>query len=67
MKESELRIRFESDLREAFLSNCKREGLTAAQVRRTFMRSYVEQKFGGVQPDLWRNRDVTSQLDTERI
>ena len=31
------------------------------------MRSYVEQKFGGVQPDLWRNRDVTSQLDTERI
>ena len=31
------------------------------------MRSYGEQIVGGVQPVFWQNRDVTSELDTERI
>lgn len=44
----------ENDLRKAFLITCKREDLTVAQVLRDFMRSYFEQKAGGIQPDLFR-------------
>ena len=62
MKESGLRIRVESELREAFLSACKREDLTAAQVLRAFMRSYVEQKAGGVQPDLFQERQPNTEV-----
>lgn len=62
MKESGLRIRVENELREAFLSTCKREDLTAAQVLRAFMRSYVEQKAGGVQPDLFQERQPISEI-----
>jgi hypothetical protein len=61
MKESGLRIRVENELREAFLIACKREDLTAAQVLRGFMRSYVEQKAGGVQPDLFREPPFTNE------
>lgn len=53
MKESGLRIRVENDLREAFLTTCKDEDKTAAQVLRAFMRSYVDQR-GGLQSDLFR-------------
>lgn len=54
MKDSGLRIRLENDLREAFLSTCKREDLSAAQVIRAFMRTYVEERAGGMQPDLFQ-------------
>ena len=56
MKESGLRIRVENDLREAFLSTCKNEDLTAAQVIRAFMRTYVEQRGGGLQTELFQER-----------
>lgn len=62
MKESGLRIRVENDLREAFLSTCKGEDLTAAQVLRAFMRSYVEQRGGGMQADLFRGRFATNEI-----
>jgi hypothetical protein len=62
MKESGLRIRVENDLREAFLSTCKREDLTAAQVLRAFMRSYVEQKVGGIQPDLFKSGSSMAEV-----
>ena len=63
VKESGLRIRVENDLREAFLTTCKREDLTAAQVLRAFMRSYVEQKAGGVQPDLFQDKPKISEIE----
>ena len=62
MKESGLRIRVENDLREAFLTTCKRADLTAAQVLRAFMRSYVEQRGGGLQPDLFQERFATTEI-----
>ena len=61
MKESGLRIRVENDLREAFLNTCKRADLTAAQVLRAFMRSYVEERGGGLQPDLFQERLATTE------
>lgn len=47
MKESALRIRVENQLRESFLRACKKEDLTAAQVLRAYMRSYIEQQERG--------------------
>ena len=61
MKESGLRIRVENDLREAFLTTCKSEDLTAAQVLRAFMRSYVEHRGGGLQPDLFQQRFTNNE------
>jgi antitoxin component of RelBE/YafQ-DinJ toxin-antitoxin module len=55
MKESGLRIRVENDLREMFLAVCKKEDQTAAQVLRAFMRSYIEQRTGATQPDLFQD------------
>ena len=54
MKESGLRIRVDNDLRQAFLSVCKSEDLTAAQVLRAFMRSYIEQRGDGLQIELFQ-------------
>lgn len=53
VKESGLRIRVESQLREDFLRACKKDDLTAAQVIRAFMRSYVDRQRHGEQPDLF--------------
>lgn len=60
MKESGLRIRVESQLREDFLRACKKDDLTAAQVLRTFMRTYIEQQFRGQQPDLFESPIVSA-------
>jgi hypothetical protein len=54
IKESGLRIRVESQLRESFLLVCKKNDLTAAQVLRAFMRSYIEQQSLGKQSDLFQ-------------
>lgn len=62
LKESGLRIRVENGLRQAFLTACQREDQTAAQVLRAFMRSYVEQKAGGMQPDLFRMGSALSEI-----
>lgn len=53
MKESGLRIRVENQLREEFLRACKKDDLTAAQVLRAFMRSYVDRQRHGEQSDLF--------------
>lgn len=53
MKEAGLRIRLESRLRDDFVAACRSDDLTAAQVIRAFMRSYVEKKNTGTQPDLF--------------
>lgn len=58
-KESGLRIRVENQLRESFLLVCKKNDLTAAQVIRAFMRSYIEQHSLGKQSDLFQ-RDFES-------
>ncbi|WP_336579876.1 plasmid-related protein [Alcaligenes sp. CHO6] len=53
VKESGLRIRVETQLREEFLHACRKEDLTAAQVLRAFMRSYVEKQRQREQVDLF--------------
>lgn len=58
MKESGLRIRVETQLREDFLRACRKEDLTAAQVLRAFMRSYVERQRFGEQVDLFEDRQI---------
>lgn len=41
MKDSGIRIRVERDLRDKFLSLCRRKDRPAAQVLREFMREYI--------------------------
>lgn len=41
MKDSGLRIRVEKELREKFLSLCREQDKSAAQVIREFMRRYI--------------------------
>lgn len=41
MKDAGLRIRVQRELRERFLSVCKAQDKSAAQVLREFMRTYV--------------------------
>jgi len=53
-KESGLRIRVERQLRDSFLLACRRNDLTAAQVLRAFMRSYIEQESLGKQSDFFK-------------
>jgi hypothetical protein len=60
MKESGLRIRVENQLREDFLRACKKDDLTAAQVLRAFMRSYIEQQVRGKQADIFQGLIDTS-------
>ncbi|WP_374496603.1 plasmid-related protein [Vogesella indigofera] len=55
MKDSGLRIRVEAQLREDFLRACQKDDLTAAQVLRAFMRSYVDRQRHGEQPDLFQD------------
>lgn len=54
LNESGLRIRVESQLKESFLLVCKKNDLTAAQVLRAYMRSYIEQQSLGKQSDLFQ-------------
>jgi antitoxin component of RelBE/YafQ-DinJ toxin-antitoxin module len=39
-----LRLRVERRLREEFVDACRADGIPAAQVLRTFMRQYVQEK-----------------------
>lgn len=62
MKEAGLRIRLENDLREAFLRACKKDDLTAAQVLRAFMRSYIEHQVRGKQSELFGGAFASSDM-----
>ena len=42
MKDVGMRIRVEPDLRDAFVRACREEEIPAAQVIRSFMRSYLD-------------------------
>ena len=52
MKDAGLRIRVEPELRSAFTAACRREGNTAAQVLREFMRRYVTESVQRQQVEL---------------
>ena len=41
-KDVGLRIRVEKELREAFLNACRKDGISAAQVLRNYMRKYAD-------------------------
>lgn len=58
VKESGLRIRVESQLREDFLRVCKKDDLTAAQVLRAFMRTYIDRHMRGQQVDLFSETEM---------
>ena len=58
MKESGLRIRVESQLREDFVRTCKKDDLTAAQVLRAFMRSYIDRQQRGKQAELFSEEEL---------
>ena len=59
LKDSGLRIRVESQLREDFLRVCMRDDLTAAQVLRAFMRNYVDRRMRGQQVDLFSESEMS--------
>lgn len=52
----------EGELKEAFLRVCKKDDLTAAQVLRAFMRSYIEHQVRGKQPDLFEGLLASSNI-----
>jgi hypothetical protein len=58
VKESGLRIRVESQLREEFVQVCKKDDLTAAQVLRAFMRSYIDRRLRGEQTELFPETEI---------
>jgi hypothetical protein len=62
LKESGLRIRVESQLKESFLLACKKNDLSAAQVLRAFMRSYIEQQSLGKQSDFFQGSIESSEI-----
>jgi hypothetical protein len=52
MKDAQLRLRVEKDLREDFGRTCRLQGKKAAEVLRSFMREYVMRESGGLQGSL---------------
>lgn len=58
VKESGLRIRVDSQLREDFLRTCKKDDLTAAQVLRAFMRMYIDRQQRGQQTQLFSDEEL---------
>lgn len=53
MKDAQLRLRVEKDLRDDFGRTCRLQGKKAAEVIRSFMREYVARESGGRQGSLW--------------
>jgi len=52
-KDVGLRIRVEKELREAFQGACVAEDRGASEVLRAFMQAFVDQRHGGLQPDMF--------------
>lgn len=52
MKDAQLRLRIEKDLRDEFGRACRLQGKKAAEVLRSFMRDYVMREGGGLQGSL---------------
>jgi hypothetical protein len=52
-KDVGLRIRVEKELRETFQRACLAENRGASEVLRTFMQAFVDQRHGGLQPDMF--------------
>lgn len=61
MNNSGFRIRVDDELRGRFIAACKSNDLTAAQVLREFMRTYIEQSSSN-QYDLFNVPDATSTV-----
>jgi len=49
--ESSFRVRVDEPLHKEFLETCRHNDLTASQVIRSFIRSYVHNTIGGLQLD----------------
>jgi len=52
-KDAGLRIRVERELRDAFHAACAAENRDASEVLRQFMRSFADQRQGGLQASLF--------------
>jgi len=53
MKESGLRIRVDTQLRQEFIDLCRSQDKSAAQVLRSFMREYIKNHTDTKQEDLF--------------
>lgn len=53
MKSAGFRLRVEPELRQAFIDACKASDLSAAQVLRSFMKSYIGEASIGMQGNLF--------------
>lgn len=63
-----LRIRVDDKLRHEFIEICKAQDITAAQVLRAFMRSYVEEHGERIrQPELFDERPARGSVISESI
>lgn len=51
-KDVALKIRVDEDLRKEFISTCRSEDMTAAQVVRKFVREYIARNGGAVKGNL---------------
>ena len=58
-KDVGIRIRVEKELRDSFQGACDVEDRNASEVLREFMRSFAEQRLGGVQPSLFPKLGTT--------
>lgn len=60
-KDVGIRIRIEKELRDSFQGACDVENRSASEVLRDFMRSFAEQRVGGMQPSLFPKTEVTDK------
>ena len=65
MIDTALRIRVDTKLRSQFYAACKARDLTASQVLRAFMRSYVSGSYSNQQIDLFLPSDSIKELNNE--
>lgn len=55
VKDAQLRLRVERELRNEFVEVCRASGRPAAQILRDFMRDYVDRNKNQAQQDLFAN------------
>lgn len=67
MKSAGLRIRVDSELRGLFVTACKANDMSAAQVLRAYMRKYVHQNNASSQRDLFAIGLQTNASDTDIV
>lgn len=63
MKLAGYRVRVDRELRDEFVSACRARDISAAQVLRSYMRSFVEQNQGTPQGDFFEQNSISTNLE----